>query len=270
MKLSGHLMSEILDCLPVQRGNVAVSNDRVIAALLHLQQSGCRWRDLPAEYGNWHTVYTRVRRWERRGVLQSVLKLLRKARAANVRIAVPQEPNSDIGTPAGVDPARFVALADELRPLIFTLYAHLKQERREFSLSQFEVTVLMAIESTAGVGTTALARQLEVRPTSVSVALRRLGLQGWVTAAHGSADDRRRVGLRITPAGRKVLDEVRVGRSDQLVRQFGQLEPTAFEALESALLSLKRLGEGLRRALPISEAGGNARHAASTRVNRKP
>ena len=39
-----------------------------LEAVLHLQRTGCPWRDLPAKLGCWHAVYMRFRRWEARGV----------------------------------------------------------------------------------------------------------------------------------------------------------------------------------------------------------
>lgn len=33
-----------------------------------IAENGRKWRRLPKEYGNWHTVYTRPCRWAERGV----------------------------------------------------------------------------------------------------------------------------------------------------------------------------------------------------------
>ena len=49
--------------LPVQRNNVKIHNRRLLNALLYIAENGCKWRRLPKEYGNWHTLYTRLRRW---------------------------------------------------------------------------------------------------------------------------------------------------------------------------------------------------------------
>ena len=48
--------------LPVQRGNVRVSNLMVINAILFVAENGCKWRALPPRLGKWYTVYTRMRR----------------------------------------------------------------------------------------------------------------------------------------------------------------------------------------------------------------
>ena len=43
--------------LPVQRGNVSVSNRQVLNAILYVAEHGCEWRGLPKRFGNWHTIY---------------------------------------------------------------------------------------------------------------------------------------------------------------------------------------------------------------------
>ena len=58
--------------LPVQRGNVSLSNQQVLNAILYVAEHGCKWRGLPARFGNWHTLYTRMNRWSKNGVLDRV------------------------------------------------------------------------------------------------------------------------------------------------------------------------------------------------------
>lgn len=64
--------------LPVQRGNVRVSNLTVINAILFVAENGCKWRALPERFGKWHTVYTRMRRWPEEGVLGCRLNVLQE------------------------------------------------------------------------------------------------------------------------------------------------------------------------------------------------
>lgn len=40
-------------------------------------RTGSPWRDLPAEYGNWKTVYGRHRRWSSDGTWTAILDRLR-------------------------------------------------------------------------------------------------------------------------------------------------------------------------------------------------
>jgi putative transposase len=52
-----------------------------MAALLHLADSGCKWRQLPAEYGAWDAVYNRFRRWLAAGVFDRLFADLPPAAA---------------------------------------------------------------------------------------------------------------------------------------------------------------------------------------------
>lgn len=44
--------------------------------MIYVLRVGCPWRDLPAEFGPWNSVYTRWWRWNRSGVWAALLKLL--------------------------------------------------------------------------------------------------------------------------------------------------------------------------------------------------
>ena len=45
--------------MPVQRGNVSLSNLQVLNAILYVAEQGCKWRGLPKRFGRWHTIYMR-------------------------------------------------------------------------------------------------------------------------------------------------------------------------------------------------------------------
>lgn len=51
-------------------GKPRVDDRRVISGILHVLKVGCRWRDVPPEYGPATTVYNRYNRWSRRGLWQ--------------------------------------------------------------------------------------------------------------------------------------------------------------------------------------------------------
>jgi transposase len=62
--------------LPVQRGNVRVSNLTVINAILFVTENGCKWRALPLRFGKWYKVYTRMHCWADAGVLDRLFNAL--------------------------------------------------------------------------------------------------------------------------------------------------------------------------------------------------
>jgi transposase len=86
MKITNAQYEKIAKYLPVQRGNVKISNLQLINAILYVAENGCKWRALPKEYGNWHTVYVRLNRWSKNGVLERVFKGLQAEGIIKVRV----------------------------------------------------------------------------------------------------------------------------------------------------------------------------------------
>ena len=76
MELTNEQFQRIEKYLPRQRGNVSMSNLQLINAILYVVENGCKWRALPKTYGNWHTIYVRMNRWSKNGVLQRVFEAL--------------------------------------------------------------------------------------------------------------------------------------------------------------------------------------------------
>ena len=72
--------------LPRQRGNVSLSNLHVLNAILYVAEQGCKWRGLPKHFGNWHTIYTRMNRWAKSGVLDRVFVELQQRQIIQVRV----------------------------------------------------------------------------------------------------------------------------------------------------------------------------------------
>jgi transposase len=52
------------------------TNRQVVEAVLWLAKTGVPWRDLPAHFGAWQTIYSRFRRWSLRGVWTNLLPAL--------------------------------------------------------------------------------------------------------------------------------------------------------------------------------------------------
>ena len=86
MEITEAQFAQIEECLPVQRGNVSLSNLRVLNAILYVAEHGCKWRGLPKRFGNWHTIYTRMNRWSKSGVLDRVFEELQRAQVVRIRI----------------------------------------------------------------------------------------------------------------------------------------------------------------------------------------
>lgn len=86
MELTESQYQRIADCLPRQRGNVKTANLQQLNALLYVAEHGCKWRGLPRHFGNWHTIYTRMNRWSKAGVLDRIFTRLQEEQILAVRI----------------------------------------------------------------------------------------------------------------------------------------------------------------------------------------
>ena len=86
MEISEAQYRRIEGSLPRQRGNVKLSNLRVINAILYVAEHGCKWRGLPKRFGNWHTIYTRMNRWSKNGVLNRVFEKLQSEQIVRIKI----------------------------------------------------------------------------------------------------------------------------------------------------------------------------------------
>ena len=76
--------------LPRQRGHVSLANLQVLNALLYVAEQGCKWRGLPKRFGNWHTIYTRMNRWSKNGVLDHVFERLQREQIVRLKIEAVQ------------------------------------------------------------------------------------------------------------------------------------------------------------------------------------
>ena len=59
-----------------RRGAHRVDDRRVISGIIHMLKTGARWRDCPADYGPYTTIYNRFNRWSKQGVWEDVFYAL--------------------------------------------------------------------------------------------------------------------------------------------------------------------------------------------------
>ena len=86
MEITAEQYEKIKDSLPVQRGNVRLSNLAVLNALLYVAEHGCKWRGLPGHFGNWHSIYVRMNRWAKNGALDRVFEKLQLEQIVRIKI----------------------------------------------------------------------------------------------------------------------------------------------------------------------------------------
>jgi transposase len=76
---------------PKQRKPETIPLKRCLDAICYVLKTGCGWRQLPYDYrkkeGDWHTIYTRYKRWSESGLLGKILRALEVHDILQVRIA---------------------------------------------------------------------------------------------------------------------------------------------------------------------------------------
>lgn len=126
-----------------------------------------------------------------------------------------------------------VAMADRLRPVLLRLARELRREARAEGVSPGQVSLLVAIKYTPGLGVKELAERERVSAPAMSRQVDRLVKAGLVARAE-SESDRRRVGLTLTEHGRRVLRNVRSRRTVWLAQRLRTLSRTELAAVEAA------------------------------------
>lgn len=133
-----------------------------------------------------------------------------------------------------------VALADQLRPALLRISRRLRQAAQRLGHSAQDVTLLALVRKTPGVGVSALADAEGLSRPTMSAHIRRLEDAGLLLRS-SDADDGRRSGLTLAPAGERALEVVRQGRNDWLAARLAALSPEDRKALAAAAPALMRL-----------------------------
>lgn len=130
-------------------------------------------------------------------------------------------------------------LADELHPRLAML-GHLMRRLSvvELGVTQTAVIGRLGQRSPQGIGQLAVAEGVRL-PTMTEV-VKRLEAQGWVSRSR-AAGDHRRVEVRITPAGRRLIATAGRRRAAYLSPLIDGLPPEQRAALEAAVPALDRL-----------------------------
>jgi DNA-binding MarR family transcriptional regulator len=133
-----------------------------------------------------------------------------------------------------------VAVANDLRPVLLRLSRELRKEADQFGVTSRQVTLLWLIRRSPGLSLRELAREEGISAPALSGHVDRLERLGLIERMR-SAEDRRRVGLALTPAGSRVLRRVRDRRTAWLAERLRALEPAQLARVEAAIEPLRGL-----------------------------
>jgi DNA-binding MarR family transcriptional regulator len=133
-----------------------------------------------------------------------------------------------------------VAIADALRPALLRIGRELRREARAVGVSPEQVSLLVSIKYSPGIGVRELAARERVTPPALTKHVDRLERDGLVVRTP-SSDDRRRVGLTLTDEGQRMLRRVRSRRTAWLASRLRELDADELAAVEAAVEPLLRL-----------------------------
>jgi DNA-binding MarR family transcriptional regulator len=139
-----------------------------------------------------------------------------------------------------------MAIADALRPTLLRLGRELRREARAVGISSEQVAILVSIKYAPGSCAGDLAARERVSPAAMSKLLSRLERDGLIERTPSDAD-RRRVGLKLTADGHRLLRRVRSRRTAWLATRLDELDADDLAAVAAAVEPLSRLlheGEG--------------------------
>jgi DNA-binding MarR family transcriptional regulator len=137
-----------------------------------------------------------------------------------------------------------IVVANALRPVLLKLARELRREAHALGVSGGQVSLLIQIHKTPGVGVRELAAREGVSAAAMSRAVERLERAGLV-ARTPDASDRRRHGLTVSDEAERVLRSVKRKRTAWLAQRLEGLSHDERQAVTAAVEPLARLlGDG--------------------------
>jgi DNA-binding MarR family transcriptional regulator len=131
-------------------------------------------------------------------------------------------------------------VAAELRPVLLRLSRELRKETEQLGITARQATLLWLVKRSPGLSLGELAAEEGISAPAMSGHVDRLERAGLIERVR-SSEDRRRVGLALTPDGSRLLRRIRVRRTTWLADRLAALEPAQLEAVEAALGPLAAL-----------------------------
>jgi DNA-binding MarR family transcriptional regulator len=132
------------------------------------------------------------------------------------------------------------SVAAELRPVLLRLARELRKETEQLGITARQATFLWLVKRSPGLSLAELAAEEGISPPAMSGHVDRLERVGLLERERSSGD-RRRVGLRLTEDGERLMRRVRARRTTWLADRLRTLEPDELEAVDNAIPALLRL-----------------------------
>jgi len=133
-------------------------------------------------------------------------------------------------------------IAAELRPVLLRLARELRKETEQLGVTARQATLLWLVKRSPGLSLAELAAEEGISPPALSGHVDRLERVGLLERVR-SSEDRRRVGLRLTDEGERLMRSVRARRTTWLAGRLRILDEADLETISAALPALLRLVE---------------------------
>jgi DNA-binding MarR family transcriptional regulator len=135
--------------------------------------------------------------------------------------------------------------AERLRPVLLRLARELRKETEALGVTGRQAALLWLVREHPGLTLGELAELERISAPSLSAHVDRLERAGLLARVR-SNEDRRRVGLQLTPDGSSLLRRVRRRRTTWLAQRLAALGDGDLEAIDRAIGPLATLLEGER------------------------
>lgn len=133
-------------------------------------------------------------------------------------------------------------IAEQLRPVLLRLARGLRRETEQLGVTSRQAALLGTLSQSPGLSPGELARAEGISAPSLSGHLDRLEAAGLVARVRAD-DDRRRVGVALTPEGTRLIRRIRARRTTWLAERLDGLERDQLAAVADALPALRLLVE---------------------------
>ena len=133
-----------------------------------------------------------------------------------------------------------VTVANRLRPVLLKLNRHLRREIHSLGVTGGQASLLFTIQRQPGIGVRELAALEGMSAPGMSKYVGRLEAAGLILR-ETSDEDRRRIGLRVSPEGERVLRSVKSRRTAWLAARLRELSEAELETVDAAIESLQEL-----------------------------
>ena len=133
-----------------------------------------------------------------------------------------------------------VTVANRLRPVLLKLNRHLRREIHSLGVTGGQASLLFTIQRRPGIGVRELAALERMSAPGMSKYIGRLEAAGLIVR-EPSEDDRRRIGIRVSPEAERVLRSVKSRRTAWLAGRLQGLSEEELEAVDAAIEPLQEL-----------------------------